>query len=77
MQRKSLAICIALKAISILFRAVLINSNIMALQSLPTMAYNPDAMRALTSAVEAMKPKKSHVVISEASDRRDKDIFVS
>jgi len=49
----------------------------MALQSLPTMAYNPDAMRALTSAVEAMKPKKSHVVISEASDRRDKDIFVS
>ena len=31
-------------------------------------------MRALTSAVEAMKPKKSHVVISGAGDRRDEDI---
>jgi cyanophycin synthetase len=36
--------------------------------------HNPDAMRALTSAVEAMKPKKSHVVISGAGDRRDEDI---
>ena len=36
--------------------------------------HNPDAMRALTNAVEAMKPKKSHVVISGAGDRRDEDI---
>ena len=36
--------------------------------------HNPDAMRALTSAVEAMNPKKSHVVISGAGDRRDEDI---
>jgi len=36
--------------------------------------HNPDAMRALASAVEAMKPKKSHVVISGAGDRRDEDI---
>ena len=36
--------------------------------------HNPDAMRALTSAVAAMKPKKSHVVISGAGDRRDEDI---
>ncbi|WP_128112462.1 cyanophycin synthetase [Polynucleobacter necessarius] len=36
--------------------------------------HNPDAMRALTSAVEAMKPKQSHVVISGAGDRRDEDI---
>ena len=36
--------------------------------------HNPDAMRALTSAIEAMKPKKSHVVISGAGDRRDEDI---
>ena len=36
--------------------------------------HNPDAMRALASAVEAMKPKRSHVVISGAGDRRDEDI---
>jgi len=31
-------------------------------------------MRALASAIEAMKPNKSHVVISGAGDRRDEDI---
>jgi cyanophycin synthetase len=36
--------------------------------------HNPDAMRALASAIEAMKPKTSHVVISGAGDRRDEDI---
>ena len=36
--------------------------------------HNPDAMRALASAIQAMKPKKSHVVISGAGDRRDEDI---
>jgi cyanophycin synthetase len=36
--------------------------------------HNPDAMRALASAVESMQPKKSHVVISGAGDRRDEDI---
>ena len=36
--------------------------------------HNPDAMRALTKAIEAMKPKKSHVVVSGAGDRRDEDI---
>ena len=36
--------------------------------------HNPDAMRALASAIEAMKPKRSHVVISGAGDRRDEDI---
>ena len=36
--------------------------------------HNPDAMRALASAIEAMKPQKSHVVISGAGDRRDEDI---
>jgi cyanophycin synthetase len=36
--------------------------------------HNPDAMRALASAIEAMKPKKTHVVISGAGDRRDEDI---
>jgi cyanophycin synthetase len=36
--------------------------------------HNPDAMRALASAIEAMKPTKSHVVISGAGDRRDEDI---
>lgn len=36
--------------------------------------HNQDAMRALTSAIEAMKPNKSHVVISGAGDRRDEDI---
>jgi cyanophycin synthetase len=36
--------------------------------------HNPDAMRALASAIEAMKPVKSHVVISGAGDRRDEDI---
>ena len=36
--------------------------------------HNPDAMRALTSAIEGMKPKKSHVVVSGAGDRRDQDI---
>ena len=36
--------------------------------------HNPDAMRALATAIEAMKPKKSHVVISGAGDRRDEDI---
>ncbi|SNX29284.1 cyanophycin synthetase [Polynucleobacter meluiroseus] len=36
--------------------------------------HNPDAMRALASAIEAMKPKQSHVVISGAGDRRDEDI---
>jgi cyanophycin synthetase len=36
--------------------------------------HNPDAMRALASAIQAMKPVKSHVVISGAGDRRDEDI---
>ena len=36
--------------------------------------HNPDAMRALASAILAMKPTKSHVVISGAGDRRDEDI---
>ncbi|OYW78872.1 MAG: cyanophycin synthetase, partial [Polynucleobacter sp. 32-46-5] len=36
--------------------------------------HNPDAMRALASAINAMKPKRSHVVISGAGDRRDEDI---
>jgi cyanophycin synthetase len=36
--------------------------------------HNPDAMRALASAIQAMKPSKSHVVISGAGDRRDEDI---
>jgi cyanophycin synthetase len=36
--------------------------------------HNPDAMRALASAITAMKPKRSHVVISGAGDRRDEDI---
>jgi cyanophycin synthetase len=36
--------------------------------------HNPDAMRALASAIQAMKPTKSHVVISGAGDRRDEDI---
>jgi cyanophycin synthetase len=36
--------------------------------------HNPDAMRALTSAIEAMKPNRGHVVISGAGDRRDEDI---
>ena len=36
--------------------------------------HNPDAMRALASAILAMKPNKSHVVISGAGDRRDEDI---
>ena len=36
--------------------------------------HNPDAMRALASAIQAMKPKTSHVVISGAGDRRDEDI---
>jgi cyanophycin synthetase len=36
--------------------------------------HNPDAMRALASAITAMNPKRSHVVISGAGDRRDEDI---
>ncbi|MDP3621332.1 MAG: cyanophycin synthetase [Polynucleobacter sp.] len=36
--------------------------------------HNPDAMRALADAVNALKPKRSHVVISGAGDRRDEDI---
>lgn len=36
--------------------------------------HNPDAMRALAAAITAMKPKRSHVVISGAGDRRDEDI---
>ena len=36
--------------------------------------HNPDAMRALVSAIEAINPKQRHVVISGAGDRRDEDI---
>jgi len=36
--------------------------------------HNPDAMRALVHAVEAMPAKKRSVVISGAGDRRDEDI---
>jgi cyanophycin synthetase len=36
--------------------------------------HNPDAMRALVDGIHAMKPKRSHVVISGAGDRRDEDI---
>ncbi len=36
--------------------------------------HNPDAMRALVSAVEAMPAKRRSVVISGAGDRRDEDI---
>ena len=36
--------------------------------------HNPDAMRALVKAVEAMPAQKRSVVISGAGDRRDKDI---
>ncbi len=36
--------------------------------------HNPDAMRALVQAVEAMPAKKRSVVISGAGDRRDQDI---
>jgi cyanophycin synthetase len=36
--------------------------------------HNPDAMRALVDGIHAMKPKRSHVVISGAGDRRDDDI---
>ena len=36
--------------------------------------HNPDAMRALVSAVEAMPAKRRAVVISGAGDRRDEDI---
>ncbi|WP_096695477.1 cyanophycin synthetase [Polaromonas sp. AER18D-145] len=36
--------------------------------------HNPDAMRALVSAVEAMPAKRRSVVISGAGDRRDNDI---
>jgi cyanophycin synthetase len=36
--------------------------------------HNPDAMRALVSAVEAMPTKRRSVVISGAGDRRDEDI---
>ena len=36
--------------------------------------HNPDAMRALVQAVEAMPAKKRSVVISGAGDRRDEDI---
>ncbi|MEG1202089.1 MAG: cyanophycin synthetase, partial [Comamonas sp.] len=36
--------------------------------------HNPDAIRALSQAVEAMPAKKRSVVISGAGDRRDQDI---
>ncbi|HNK18319.1 MAG TPA: Mur ligase family protein, partial [Piscinibacter sp.] len=36
--------------------------------------HNPDAMRALVAAVEAMSAKRRSVVISGAGDRRDEDI---
>uniref|UniRef100_UPI00404715E6 cyanophycin synthetase n=1 Tax=Polynucleobacter sp. TaxID=2029855 RepID=UPI00404715E6 len=36
--------------------------------------HNPDAMKALASAIEAMNGKQTHVVISGAGDRRDEDI---
>ena len=36
--------------------------------------HNPDAMRALVSAVEAMPAKRRSVVISGAGDRRDEDL---
>jgi cyanophycin synthetase len=36
--------------------------------------HNPDAMRALVAAVEAMPAKRRSVVISGAGDRRDEDI---
>ena len=36
--------------------------------------HNPDAMRALVDGIHAMKPKRSHAVISGAGDRRDDDI---
>ena len=36
--------------------------------------HNPDAMRALVTAVEAMPAKRRSVVISAAGDRRDQDI---
>jgi cyanophycin synthetase len=36
--------------------------------------HNPDAMRALVAAVEAMPAKRRSVVISAAGDRRDEDI---
>ena len=36
--------------------------------------HNPDAMRALADGVNAMKPKRSFVVVSGAGDRRDDDI---
>ena len=36
--------------------------------------HNPDAMRALVQAVEAMPAKRRSVVISGAGDRRDQDI---
>ena len=36
--------------------------------------HNPDAMRALVSAVDAMHAKRRMVVISCAGDRRDQDI---
>ncbi|MGD9834965.1 MAG: glutamate ligase domain-containing protein, partial [Piscinibacter sp.] len=36
--------------------------------------HNPDAMRALVSAVDAMPGKRRSVVISAAGDRRDEDI---
>lgn len=36
--------------------------------------HNPDAMRALVDGISAMNPKRSHVVISGAGDRRDEDI---
>ena len=36
--------------------------------------HNPDAMRALVRAVEAMPAKRRSVVISGAGDRRDEDI---
>jgi cyanophycin synthetase len=36
--------------------------------------HNPDAMRALVAAVDAMPAKRRSVVISAAGDRRDQDI---
>jgi cyanophycin synthetase len=37
--------------------------------------HNPDAILALSRAIEAMPAKRRHMVISAAGDRRDKDII--
>jgi cyanophycin synthetase len=51
--------------------------NVMALRGATVIAdygHNPDAMRALVAAVEAMPGRRRSVVISAAGDRRDEDI---